>query len=398
MKTVKTHVLRSRIVFTVFVLAVYVLGRLVPVYGAVESGAGGGTAARAMAVMLLSGSHAQNTLAALGVMPYINASLLVQIVAALKSSNSRAKVSKQRMDRWMLAVTMIFAGAMASVQALDMPFRASAGNLLFIRIQAAAELFLGAMLIFALCMLNEKHGIGASMPIILMNILSSLSGTLNRGHFLHYPTMIFICAVVIAVTFFMENKIIRIPLQRVSIHNIHADKNYIAYKLNPIGIMPVMFATAAFLVPRYIIRLIAWMFPGSREAAEIRSSMVMTRPLGIAVYLMIIILLTIMFSFIMLNPKESARQLQRNGDSIIGIYAGEKTTAYLVGTVWKLSLISGILQAACMCLSLVLSIRGAIPAVLAMVPSSAMILVSILCGMAQEISTYWRYDRYSFFL
>lgn len=115
-------------------------------------------------------------------------------------------------------------------------------------------------------------------------------------------------------------------------------------------------------------------------------------------YLIIIIMLTIVFSFIMLNPKESARQLQRNGDSIIGIYAGEKTTAYLVGTVWKLSLISGTLQAACMCLSLVLSVRGAIPAVLAMVPSSAMILVSILCGMAQEISTYWRYDRYSFFL
>ncbi|MFC2661579.1 MAG: hypothetical protein ACFNYI_00380, partial [Eubacterium sp.] len=200
------------------------------------------------------------------------------------------------------------------------------------------------------------------------------------------------------ITIVMENKMIRIPLQRVSVHNIHAEQNYMAYKLNPTGIMPVMFATAAFLVPRYIAAILAHLFPSSGTLADMRQNMVVTRPLGIVVYLIIIVLLSVIFAFIMLNPRESARQLQRNGDSIIGVYAGQRTTAYLVKLVLKLSIFSGILQAFCMGLSLVPASRGLLPASLAMIPSAAMILVSIICSLIQEISSYRRFDAYTFFL
>lgn len=397
-KGLQTHELRNRIIFTLIVLAVYLLGRCVPLFGAGRGGNAQGMAStREMAAMMFIGDRYQTSLMALGVLPYINASLLVQVVFALRSVNSRARVSKQKMDRWMIIVTTIFAAGMAAAQAMNLASGAG-GNIVLIGVLAALEMFAGAMLTCLLCMKNEKYGIGASMPIILMNILVSLAATMSAHHFLRYPLIFLICIVVIIVTVVMENKLIRLPLQRVSVHNIHAEQNYIAYKLNPTGIMPVMFATAAFLVPRYIAAILAHLFPSSRQLADMRQNMVVTRPLGIIVYLIIILLLSVVFAFIMLNPRESARQLQRNGDSIIGVYAGKATTACLVSLVWKLSLLSGIFQAFCMGLSLIPSSRGMLPPALTMIPSAAMILVSILCSLIQEIRTYRRYDAYSFFL
>jgi preprotein translocase subunit SecY len=398
MKGTQTHELRNRIIFTFVMLAVYLLGRCVPLFGA---GAGGNTqgmaSTREMAAMMFSGDRYQTSLMALGVLPYINASLLVQIVSALRSVSSRARVSKQKMDRWMIIVTALFAAGMAIAQASELALE-TAGNSGMIWILTALELFAGAMLTCLICLKNEKHGIGASMPIILLNILVSFAATASSQHIFRYPRIFLVCAVVVIITIVMESKMVRIPLQRVSVHNIHAEQNYMAYKLNPTGIMPVMFATAAFLVPRYIVAILAHLFPSSGTLADMRQNMVMTRPLGIAVYLIIIVLLSAAFAFIMLNPRESARQLQKNGDSIIGVYAGQKTTAYLVKLVLKLSIFSGILQAFCMGLSLVPASRGMLPASLAMIPSAAMILVSIICSLIQEIKSYRRFDAYSFFL
>ena len=59
----------------------------------------------------------------------------------------------------------------------------------------------------------------------------------------------------------MENTEFRIPVQRISIHNIYADKNYMAIKLNPIGVMPAMFSAAAFMIPTLIITALTWAFP-----------------------------------------------------------------------------------------------------------------------------------------
>ena len=57
-----------------------------------------------------------------------------------------------------------------------------------------------------------------------------------------------------AVVLTMESIIIRIPVQRVSIHNTYADKSYIALKLDPIGVMPVMFAVSFFMIPQLVVR------------------------------------------------------------------------------------------------------------------------------------------------
>ena len=144
--------------------------------------------------------------------------------------------------------------------------------------------------------------------------------------------------------------------------------------------------------------MLSYFFPDSASLSYLSDSMALTRPLGAVVYLALILVLAVLFSLLMLNPKETAHQLQRNGDSVIGMYAGKPTARYLTGIVLRWSLASGALQAACMAIPLALSLNGAIPSALALVPASVMILVSIVCSLAREIGTYYRYDSYRFFI
>lgn len=399
MNNIRTHELIKRILFTVLILAIYLVGRSIILYGVPDdTELAHGLTAQNVVITMLSGDVYQRTIMALGVMPYINASLLVQVISAFKSAGSRAKVSKQKQERWMIIAAVIITVFMAIIHTQGMeidPGPLSMGAAKFI---VLLEIIGGAMLTFFLCETNEKNGIGASMPIIMVNVITSFVGTLNSSHFLNYPYLILACAIVVIATAYLENSLVKIPLQRVSIHNIHADENYLAYKRNPVGIMPVMFASAVLMAVQYFFIMLEMIFPDNRTLPKILDQLSTTKPAGIILYLLIIIGLTYAFAFIMLNPMETARALQRNGDSIIGIYAGKDTRRYLVRQVLGLSFTSGLLQAGCMAVFLILAYANVIPAALAMIPTSVMILVSIICTFTQEISTYYRYDSYKFFI
>lgn len=394
----QTHELRNRLLFTALVVAAYMLCRSILLYGVAADEMVGGSGAQYFLSTLVSGDRYRMTVMALGIAPYLNASLLVQIIFAFRNSTSRAKISKIQSDRWMRWVSVVFSVVMAVVQSYGLSYRPDAGPLWLVRSIVILEMFGGAMLTSLMCLENERHGVGASMPIILLNIVLSLAQNMSANHFFEFPAIALLCLVAIAATAYMENSMIKVPLQGVSIHNVHADQNYLAYKRAPMGIMPVMFASSAFLLPYYLVHMLAGLYPENAMLVSISDNMVLTRPLGVAVYLVLIVALAVLFSFLMLNPRETAHQMQRNGDSIVGMYAGEQTKRFLTSTVLRWSLISGVLQASCMAASLVLSMQEMIPAALAMDPTSMMIVTSIVCSLGQEIASYYRYDAYRFFM
>lgn len=395
----RVHELRNRTLVTVLAVAVYMFCRTIVLYGvSVDDATARAAGAPNLLSMMLSGDRYRITVMALGVAPYINASLLVQILFAFRSASSRAKISKMQHERWRLVTSIAFALVMAVMLAFGLTFEEGAGSLWALRLIAIAEVFAGAMLTNFLCIQNEKHGVGASMPIILVNIATSLAQSLDVNHFSSFPWVWALCAIAIVGTILMENSLIRLPLQRVSIHNVHADQNYLAYKRSPMGIMPVMFAASAFLLPYYFIGWLSSVFPGNASIAYAADHMSLTDPVGAGVYLALIVALSVLFSFLMLNPKDTAHQLQRNGDSIVGLPAGKQTERRLSGIVLTWSLVAGVLQAACMAVSLALAMQGGIPTALALIPASVMIVVSICCSLAQEIMAYYRYDAYRFFM
>ena len=100
----------------------------------------------------------------------------------------------------------------------------------------------------------------------------------------------------------------------------------------------------------------------------------------------------------MLAPGDMAEQLQKSGDSIVGIYAGKKTKKYLRRKLLLLAFFSGCVLCLLMGTSLRLSLMGKISPELALFPSTSTILTGLLCPLYREVKAYRKFDSYSFFI
>ena len=349
-------------------------------------------------LQMISGDRYRYTIFALGIMPYIMASLIVWLVMALLGSEVRSRISPQKTKKITVFVLLLLAIALAISRANELIFRESDIDDYILKGIAIIEMVVGAFIIYKMAEINKEHGIAGQTPLILVNILDGLIKTLQKHTMEELNIPFILCVIYMGIILIMENIILRIPVQRVSIHNIYADKNYIGFKLNPIGVMPVMFSTAFFMVPQLIIKFLVYLFEDNIILTEIGEQLEFTTELGVATYLCIVFLLTVIFSFIMLSPGEMAEQLQKGGDSIVGVYAGKKTKWYLRRKLLVLSTISGGMLSLLMGISLSISLRGKMASDLAMLPSTAMILVGLACTLFQEVKTYWRFDSYKSFI
>lgn len=399
MKKSKTHELGRRLLFTIMILTVYMVGRSLLLYhidpAAYELAE---LDTQNIMISMISGDRYQYTLFALGIMPYITATLLIWIFMAVKGAEFRARFSPQKTERYTLIFMIFIAASFAISRADELVFKESALDPQVLRAIAVLEMTIGAIIIYRMAFLNKERGIGGQTPLILVNVLDNLFSTIRRFPWEEISKLLVLCLVMVGVILIMENVMIRIPVQRVSIHNVYAEKSYIAFKLDPIGVMPVMFAVSFFMIPQLIVRFLLILNEDNVTLKLINERMNLTNLSGAAIYLGIIFALNIIFSFIMLSPGEMAEQLQKDGDSIVGVYAGKRTKRYLRRKLLTLSVFSGFVLCFLMGIPLNMSLRGEIPSDLALMPATAMILIGIICPLYQEVKAYGKFDSYSFFI
>ncbi len=399
MKKSKTHELGRRLLFTIMILTVYMVGRSLLLYhidpAAYELAE---LDTQNIMISMISGDRYQYTLFALGIMPYITATLLIWIFMAVKGAEFRARFSPQKTERYTLIFMIFIAASFAISRADELVFKESALDPQVLRAIAVLEMIIGAIIIYRMAFLNKERGIGGQTPLILVNVLDNLISTIRRFPWEEISKLLVLCLVMAGVILIMENVMIRIPVQRVSIHNVYAEKSYIAFKLDPIGVMPVMFAVSFFMIPQLIVRFLLILNEDNVTLKLINERMNLTNLSGAAIYLGIIFALNIIFSFIMLSPGEMAEQLQKGGDSIVGVYAGKRTKRYLRRKLLILSVFSGFVLCFLMGIPLNMSLRGEIPSDLALMPATAMILIGIICPLYQEVKAYGKFDSYSFFI
>ena len=399
MKKSKTHELGRRLLFTIMILTVYMVGRSLLLYhidpAAYELAE---LDTQNIMISMISGDRYQYTLFALGIMPYITATLLIWIFMAVKGAEFRARFSPQKTERYTLIFMIFIAASFAISRADELVFKESALDPQVLRAIAVLEMTIGAIIIYRMAFLNKERGIGGQTPLILVNVLDNLFSTIRRFPWEEISKLLVLCLVMAGVILIMENVMIRIPVQRVSIHNVYAEKSYIAFKLDPIGVMPVMFAVSFFMIPQLIVRFLLILNGDNVTLKLINERMNLTNLSGAAIYLGIIFALNIIFSFIMLSPGEMAEQLQKGGDSIVGVYAGKRTKRYLRRKLLILSVFSGFVLCFLMGIPLNMSLRGEIPSDLALMPATAMILIGIICPLYQEVKAYGKFDSYSFFI
>lgn len=395
----KVSIIRHKLIYTILILLVYFLGKSLPLYGVdVSSFIDRGVDAEALLTQTISGDIYQCSLFALGISPYMMSSIFVQIAVSFRSSESKARISPKKKNRMILAMTVVLAVFQAFSRVQELPFMETGGLLLLAKSVAMAQMTAGVILILWLSVRNKKYGIGGQTALIFVNILDGMTATL-KGHAVRsLIAPVIVSLAVILVMLVMENAEKRIPVQRISIHNIYADKNYMAIKLNPIGVMPAMFSMAFFMLPQMIFSGLSWLMPGNVEVAWWQQNMSLSRPLGVAVYIFILYCLTIGFSRVFINPKEITEQFLKSGDSILNLHAGRDTKRYLSREIGRISFLSATVMSICLGIPMVLQFVGGMDSTLVMFPSSVMMMTGIWCNLYREVAAIRDLEAYRPFI
>lgn len=354
--------------------------------------------AEGILLQAISGDLHRCSVFALGISPYMISSMLIQVLHAIQGSESRAKKSPKKTNQQILGLTLFFAIFQSVIEVRNLQFAVDASELFVARTIASTEMIAGVMIIIWLSSRNKRYGIGGQTALIFVNILDGIRATVQGATWETVKIPLIISIIVLFIILIMENAELRIPLQRISIHNIYADKNYLAIKLNPIGVMPAMFSTAFFMVPQMLVTGLNLLFPKNQTIIWWQQNMVLSKPLGVAIYVVVLYCLTIGFSRVFINPHEMTEQFLKSGDSLENIRAGKDTKLYLSKAITRVSIISASVMSICLATPLLLQIYGKMDNMLVSLPSSIMMMTGIWCNLYREAEAVKQLDEYKPFI
>ena len=391
----KTHLVRNRCLFSIVIIVIYFICHRIPLNGIDMSAYDNlGLDLGAVLSLAVNGSNKQCYVMSLGISPYITASLVISILFAMRSKEARARTSPKAMNYWITALTFIVTLIQSVFYALNLEYvdRNVMSVLLVI-----FELMAGASIAQYLLMKNKKYGVGGFAPIIIVNMTETLIGTLMKSSIDALRIPLGISFVMVIIMIFMEMHEKKIPLQRVSVHNVHADKNYLAIKYNPVGFMALMFGSAIFMIPQLVVALIHH-FHKSEIVIFLYKNLNMSTVFGMRVYVVMLFLFTVLLSLLFVNPKDLSDDLLQGGDCIENIPAGKPTRRYIRKWVLFFSCLSGLIMCGCLSLCMYLQYKGIVDASVAMLPTTFMLLSGFICSIYLEIRAYRDFDSYKPFI
>ena len=377
-------------------MAAYLVGRELPLYGvdlvAYETFR---DKSADLIMQTIGGDRYKTSLLALGISPFMFSTLFVQMIVAFKSADSKSHTSPKKITRATLILMVIWASVQAYFTTQSTIYIYDGGiQLILAKAISAVEMVTGAFVILWLATRNGKYGVGGQTILIYVNILDSVVNTVKSVEFKELKAIGVLSVVALIFTIIFENTEYRIPMQRISIHSIFSDKNYIPIKLNPIGMMPVMFSSAFFQLPVYIFSGLASVFPDNGDLQWISDNMDTNHPLGIGIYIFVLYVITIVFSFIFISPKNLAESLQKAGDSITGLKAGRKTRVYIRNRLLVIAIFSATFLSLFIAMPLYLHMNGKLAASVMSLPSILIAMASINCNLYREFKAVKEYDAY----
>lgn len=391
----KTHLVRNRCLFSIVIIVIYFVCHRIPLNGIDMSAYDNlGLDLGAVLSLAVNGSSKQCYVMSLGISPYITASLVISILFAMRSKEARARTSPKAMNYWITALTFIVTLVQSVFYALNLKYVDR--NVMSVLL-AILELMAGASIAQYLLMKNKKYGVGGFAPIILVNMTETLIGTLMKSSVDALKIPFGISFVMVIIMIFMEMHEKKIPLQRVSVHNMHADKNYLAIKYNPVGFMALMFGSAIFMIPQLIVALIHH-YHKSEIINFLFKNLNMSTVFGMRVYVVMMFLFTVLLSLLFVNPKDLSDDLLQGGDCIENIPAGKPTRRYIRKWVLFFSCLSGLIMCGCLSLCMYLQYKGIVDATVAMLPTTFMMLSGFICSIYLEIRAYRDFDSYKPFI
>jgi preprotein translocase subunit SecY len=403
----KAEDLKKRIWFTLGALLVYRLGTYIPMPGinpdafaqAFEQQSGG---VLGMFNMFAGGAVERMAIFALGIMPYISASIIMQLMTSVVPSLEALKKEGEQGRKVINQYTRYGTVILAVVQAYGIAVGLESGADIvtdpgwFFRISAVITLVGGTMFLMWLGEQITARGIGNGISLIIFagivaGLPSAISGTLELGRTGALSTglilaIIILAIVLIAVIVFFERAqrrlLIQYPKRQVGNRMFQGDTSHLPLKLNTAGVIPPIFASSLLLLPATVAG-----FSDTTTMAPWASSILAALGHGQPIYMFLYGAMIVFFCFfytaIVFNPKDTADQLKKHSGFIPGYRPGDRTAEYIDYVLTRITLVGAIyLLVVCLIPEFLISATG-VPFYLG--GTSLLIVVSVTLDTVAQV-------------
>ena len=388
----KADELKKRLWFTVLALIVFRLGTFIPLPGIdphvlsdIFAKNSGGILG--MFNMFAGGALERMTIFALNIMPYISASIIVQLGQTVIPSLASLKKDGEAGHRKITQYTRILTVFITIIQGYGIAIglegmHGSAGisaviNPGFVfRFTTIVSLVGGTMFIVWLGEQITARGVGNGSSLIITvgiisNIPSALAQTFELGRVgsMSLPVMAMLLVMVLALIYIIvlveraqRKIIIQYPKRQVMGRMGAAESSHLPLKINPTGVIPPIFASSLLLLPITIAQLSSE--NGPAWVQSLSQMLGHGQPLYLTLYAALILFFAFFYTAVVFNPEETADNLKKHGGFIAGIRPGKNTAEYLDYVVTRLTVLGAVYLVALCILPEILISKLSVPFVL----------------------------------
>ena len=415
-KTGKYGDLRRRLVFLLLALVVYRIGAHIPVPGInpdqlrqLFSGQQGGILN--LFNMFSGGSLSRFAVFALGIMPYISASIIMQLMTYVVPTFEQMKKEGQTGQRKITQYTRYGTLALALFQSFGIAVALEASQGLVIapgwgfRMTAVISLTAGTMFLMWLGEQITERGLGNGISILIFagiaaGLPSAVGGLLElvRTGAMSIIVALFIVALVCVVTYFVvfvergQRKILVNYARRQVGNKVYGGQSsHLPLKLNMAGVIPPIFASSIILLPATVV---GWFSAGDsmRWLKDIAATLTPGQPIYVMLYAAAIIFFCFFYTGLVFNSRETADNLKKSGAFIPGIRPGDQTARYIDKILMRLTLAGAIYITAVCLFPEFLILRYNVPFYFG--GTSLLILVVVTMDFMAQVQNYMMSQQY----
>jgi preprotein translocase subunit SecY len=415
----KAKDLKQRIFFTLVVLIVYRLGTYIPIPGIdpvalndiFKQNVGG---ILGMFDMFAGGALGRMTIFALNIMPYISASIIMQLLTVispqLEQLKKEGETGRKKINQYARYGTVLLATVQGYGVAVGIESMSSQGMQavmdpgLFFRVVTVITLVSGTLLLVWLGEQITQRGIGNGISLIIFTGIVSqlpmaLSTTfeLGRTGALSALFIVFLLIMSVATITFMvfieraqRRILIQYPKRQVGSGGNSAESSHLPLKINTAGVIPPIFASSLLLLP---VTFVSFNSGSGPEWLNFLSVMLSRgHPVYLSLYISMIAFFAFFYTAIVFNPKETADNLKKYGGFIPGIRPGENTANYLDYVLTRLTVVGALyLSAVCLLPELLIS-KYKVPFYFG--GTSLLIVVSVTMDTVTQVQSYLLAHQY----
>jgi preprotein translocase subunit SecY len=406
----KATELKSRIKFTILALIVYRIGTYIPlpgvdpvVLGELFKQHGGGI--MDMFNMFSGGALRRMTIFALSVMPYITASIIVQLLSAIlphfEALKKEGESGRIKLNQYSRYLTVCFALVQSYALAVGLEMNGSAVVMTggFFRISTMVTLTGGTVFLMWLGEQITARGIGNGTSLIIYsgivaNLPNAMAQTLELGRTGALSTWFILVIIamifgVLAVCVFCERAqrriLVQYPKRQVGNRMFGGEASHMPLKINTSGVIPPIFASSLLLFPLTLASFTNLQQKGG-WLADIVASLGHGKPLFMVLYATLIIFFAFFYTAVVFNPVETADNLKKYGGFVPGIRPGKNTADYFDYVLTRLTVLGAAYLAVICLLPEFLMSRGAIPFYLG--GTSLLIVVSVTIDTLSRVQSH----------